>query len=454
MVRALAGFLAGALAALPPSAAAAQTPPGDPPFIVRAELSERLVWESSQALYTVRVYQPAGARRPGRIRSLEDPVLLSGEALIERLGTDREYSVRSEDAESLVLERRYALFPQSPGELLLAPVSLRWTGGEYGFRTRTFLQDAEPRRLRARPVPGPPAGVWLAAADVRLWDEFERAPEDLVAGEPLVRLLGVRVEGQPARQIPELDPGQGPNFRHFIERPEFEDIVTRRGLVGVRRQRAALLALRGGDLALPAIRLDWWNTASGRWETAELPPRLLQAEAPLDPAAQAAAAPRPSSGPNGWLVPLLAAGWFVTAVAWWASRRIGADRRRRAAVLARFADRAGRSGGQPARHWAVLCGACRKSDAPAAERALLAWSRTRPGCAAARNLGELGKCLGGPAGAEIARLSAALYAPRGGSWNPPVLLAALRGLPRPSVRPQSGRSALPPLWPGESAEKG
>ena len=455
MVTGRAGFSAAALAALPLLTAIAQSPPADPPFIVRTELSERSPWERSQVLYTVRIYLPSGSRQFGRIRSLDDPALLSGEALIERLGTDREYNVRSEDAESLVLERRYALFPQTPGELLLMPVSLQWIGGEYGYRTRSFVQDSEPERLQVRPVPGPPAGPWLAAEDVRLWDEFERAPDDLIAGEPLIRLLGVRVEGQPARQIPELSPGDGPNFRHFIERPEFEDLVTGRGLVGVRRQRAALLALRGGDLVLPAIRLDWWNTVRERWETAEVPQRLLQAQAPPVQAVGETAAVGVAPAPlNDWLFPLLAGGWFLTGVAWWVSHRISAKRRRRAGMRSRFKPDSSGAEPQVSRRLADLARACRSNDPGSVEQALLAWAQAYWGSRAPRNLSELGERCGDPAAAELRRLSAALYAPRAASWNAEVLLAAARRPPPRSTRARPSRGGLPRLWPGESAENG
>ena len=214
---------------------------------------------------------------------------------------------------------------------------------------------ANRKRLSVQAVPSPPAADWLAAAHVRLWDEFEREPNDLVAGEPMVRLLGVRVEGQPARQIPELVPGDGPNFRHFIERAEYEDTVTGAGLVGVRRQRAALLALGGGDVLLPAIRLNWWNTESERWETAEIPQRMLKAQASMEPSAGAPAeTPAPDIPMNDWLIPLLAGGWFVTAMAWWITYRIRAVRRGRE----RFRLRLGRDPGRaPGRRAKATCGA-------------------------------------------------------------------------------------------------
>ena len=455
MVTWRAGFPAAALAALPLLTAFAQSPPADPPFIVRTELSERSPWERSQVLYTVRIYLPSGSRQFGRIRSLDDPALLSGEALIERLGIDREYNARSEDAESLVLERRYALFPQTPGELLLMPVSLQWIGGQYGYRTRGFVHDSEPERLLVRPVAGPPAGAWLAAEDVLLWDEFEGAPGDLIAGEPLIRLLGVRVEGQPARQIPELSPGDGPNFRHFIERPEFEDIVTGRGLVGVRRQRAALLALRGGDLVLPAIRLDWWNTARERWETAEVPQRLLQAQAsPVQTVGETAGVPVAPAPLNNWLLAFFAGGWFLTGVAWWVSRRIGAKRRLRAGIMSRFKSRSSSAEPQVFRCLADLARACRSNDPGSVEQALLAWARAYWGSRAPRNLGDLGERCGEPAAAELRRLSAALYAPGAAKWNAEVLLAAARRPPPRSTRARSSRGGLPQLWPKETVENG
>ena len=442
------------LAALPLAGAKAQDPAQENPFSVRSEISSRSPWERSQVLYTVRIFRSAGARRFGRIRRLNDPVLLEGEALIERLGSDRQYNLRSEDAESLVLERRYALYPQSAGEIRLQPASLQWIGEDFGFRTRSFFPDVGPELIEVRAVPSPPAGPWLAAAGVRLWEEFERGPENLVAGEPLIRLLGVRVEGQPARQIPELEPGDGPNFRHFVERAEFEDIVTGSGLVGVRRQRAALLALRGGEVLLPAIRLNWWNTVGERWETAELPPRVLKAGAPaaaelFDPGEPA---PAPPALP-GWLVPLLVLGWFLTVLAWWISRRMRTQRRARRTLETELVGNA-RSRAPVAAPLTALASACRANDAHRTEEALLAWARARWPAAPPRNLGELGRRLGDPAESECRRLSAVLYGRAGAGWDARVLLqAARRPVSRPPAQAKS-RSRLPALWPESSAESG
>ena len=446
---------AAALALLPLAGAAAQEPAAVPPFVVRAEFSELRPWERSQVIYTVRVYRPAGARRTDRIRRLDEPVLLSGEALIQRLGNDREYTARPADTETLVLVRRYAIFPQSPGELRLMPVSLQWIGGEFGFRTRRFAAAAEPERLEVRAVPSPPAGKWLAAGDVRIWDEFERPPDELRVGEPLVRLLGVRVEGQPARQIPELSPGDGPNFRHFIERAEFEDQVTVGGLVGVRRQRAALLASRAGDVVLPAIRLDWWDTSRQRWATAELPQRILEARGP-----PAAAGPRPpESGAEGatvneWLLAALAAGWLLTAAAWWASRRFSAIARRRREWAARLAGRAAAAPPALARSLAALAAACRRNDAQAAGNALLAWSRARWAVRPPRSLDDLARRCGEPLAGHCRRLSAALYAAPPANWDPAGLLSAVRAAPPPKPPPPAPARALPPLWPEKRAESG
>ena len=446
-----------ALAALFPPAACAQPQPaaGEPPFVVRAELSRQDPWERSQVLYTVRIYRSSGSREYGRIRRLNDPILLRGEALIEQLGTDREYNLRSANSESLVLERRYALFPQSAGEMLLQPASMQWIGEEFGFRTRSFFPDAEPQRLSVRAVPSPPAADWLAASDVRLWDEFEREPNGLVAGEPMIRLLGARVEGQPARQIPELNPGDGPNFRHFIERPEYEDSVTGAGLVGVRRQRAALLALRGGDVVLPAVRLRWWNTDRERWETAEIPQRILQAQASPQATVRDPAEPPAQPVPmNGWLIPLLAGGWFATGLAWWISRRIRAIHRGRESFRLRLGRDAGGRRAAMRTHLAALANACKGNDAADVEKALLAWARACWGSAAPLNLMQLADRFAGPAAAECRRLHAALYAPGGGSWDSAVLLRAARRpppVPAPAA-PASGK--LPELWPRGARESG
>ncbi|MYA31258.1 MAG: protein BatD [Gammaproteobacteria bacterium] len=443
-----------AIAALPLLSAKAQAPAAENPFVVRAEISSRSPWERSQVLYTVRVFRTAGARRFGRIRRLNDPVLLQGEALIEQLGNDRQYNFRSEDADSLVLERRYALYPQSTGEMLLQPASLQWIGEDFGFRTRSFVPDAGPERFVVRAVPSPPAGRWLAASDVTVWEEFEREPGELVAGEPLIRLLGVRVEGQPARQIPELRPGDGPNFRHFVERARFEDTVTAGGLVGVRRQRAALLALRAGDVVLPAIRLNWWNTTTESWETSELPRRVLQAQAPIgQDVLQPDESPREPVGPADWLAPLLALGWFLTGIAWWITHRLGAGRRLRRRIKSAL-DRDSRRRDAVAGPLKALAAACRRNDARQVEEALLAWARAWWSGDAPRDLGELGRRFGEPAETECRRLSAAVYGPGSPDWNAEVLLRAARRPPSLATRTEPGESRLPPLWPGSAAESG
>ena len=120
----------------------------------------------------------------------------------------------------------------------------------FGVPDAQLVPDAATERLEVRAVPSPPAGRWLVAADVRLWEEFEREPNELVAGEPLIRLLGVRVEGSRRARFRNSGPGRS-EFSPLCGTSEYEDTVTGAGLVGVRRQRAALLALRGGDVVLP-----------------------------------------------------------------------------------------------------------------------------------------------------------------------------------------------------------
>ena len=436
--------------------ASAQAPVAGPPFVVRSELSESRPWERAQVLYTVRVYLPAGAPRNDRIRSLDEPALASGEALIQRLGRDREYNTRAKDAESLLLERRYAIFPQSPGELQLAPASLQWIGGEFGFRARRFVAGAAPPLIEARAVPSPPAGRWLAAENVRIWDEFERAPDELTAGEPLIRLLGVRVAGQPARQIPRLIAGDGPNFRHFVERAEFEDQVTAKGLVGVRRQRAALLALRGGDVVLPPIRINWWNTARERWEVAELPQRLLHARGPP---VRATVAPELLAAENpparDWLAALFAGAWLLTVAAWWISRRYAGSRRRNSEIAARIEhDYAAAKSARPALPLKALAAACRSSDPQAAHNALLAWARARWPQRPPRNLQQLAQRCEPPLSNHCRRLSAALYAPGPPDWDPAALLLAVRKAPPPRAARQAPARALPPLWPRRAGDAG
>jgi hypothetical protein len=130
--------------------------------------------------------------------------------------------------------------------------------------------------------------------------------------------------------------------------------------------------------------------------------------------------------------------WLATLVAWWLSRR--------KAPAAAPANPAAAPVMPPAATQARgdFRAACQRNDAPAARRALLAWTLAAwPD--APQGLGALGRRLGDERiAARLAELDRACYA--GASWDGAALLAVLQDLPTPARSACADKGRIAPLY--------
>ena len=187
-------------------------------------------------------------------------------------------------------------------------------------------------------------------------------------------------------------------------------------LQGRVRQRYLILLDATGEVTLPALELEWWNVEQGRAEIARLEARTLTVVEPgpnnsLLRDKGLLAATGTGIGPGllfhlsnarDWL-PFALAGLLALILVWRArDRLIKTYARSRAHRISR----------------ARLLRACRTGDAPAARRALLAWSRSywrENGLASLRLVARL---AGTPAWSkELARLDAAVYSKSAQNWS-------------------------------------
>lgn len=451
------------------------------------------------------------------------------EAVVERVGQERRYSTVRNGRNYRVIERRYAVFPQKSGELRIPPV--RFEGeireqpkaqdGRRGQRSLReglfgddpFFQDdffgsdpfddffggsSKPVRkfssaltLKVRP-PAVNRGNWLPASALRLRDSWADAPPQLKAGQPVTRTITIEAEGLTGAQIPSIDLPAPAGVRIYREPIDNDTRQGSTGLVGVSRQSVTYIPSNAGDLTLPEMELDWWDTTRDEAATATLPAwrlKVLPGDAgstrlppPDEPivrgsAEQGSAATSTASEGESmqawwerWTWPLVGLLLLLalSVLAWWLLRRPGRLRAERtpaeAVVPVAGAARASRAAPAPSRPSEArppvqdkaalmqsLETACRDRDADAAAHALLALGRACWPDQAPRNLGELADRLS--AGAEEVRaLDRALYGPAGGSWPADALWQALRdGLPIAQLpRDAIAGDGLPPLYPGQT----
>jgi hypothetical protein len=405
-----------------------------------------IAYAQAQILFTLRLYNGVTTGRA----TLTAPEVSGVEAIVEKLGEDSRYQTTRGGRDFVVLERRYAVFPQQAGTMTIGPVTFEaMVIPDRGFsRVQRFRSDV--LEVSVQPAVAPPAelagAAWLPAQRVTLTDDWGDGGDELAVGIPRTRTIAIEGVGLLETQLPELTLEQLPGIRQYADRPELERSITPEGFLSRRRVSFAVIAQSPGEVALGGVRLPWWNVTEQRWEVAELPPRTLRVapsveEALPEPAATSPGlAPASSSSRSFWPIvsAILALTWVVTMVAWWRARS------RRASPPVPTAPAAER---RPALRKILrdLESACAVGDPAAARNALLEFGETRFSEQPPRSLGALAALLPPDAAREVLALEAHIYGADAKAWRGDGLRAILAELETAGVT--SDKPPADPLMP-------
>jgi len=289
------------------------------------------VYVQEQLVLTVQLFISGNLIRG----NLSDPS--HPEAVIESLGNQREFTRTRDGHRYRVVERRYGIFPQTPGELSLDRIEFegqrRDNSGQVRFlRTGKRLFD-----VPVKPVPDEFTGdVWLPASGLELTEEGLPEDQQVPAGQSLTRTLRATVTDLPGETLPDFPATTVEGLRSYPEPPVRDTGKSEEGLSGSLEQAEALVGLRGGKITLPAVRIHWWDTSADRPRVAEIPERTLRitgdGSALVEPEGEItetrkAEDPAPAAPTEGlpwqWIAAGLGAGWLATVIAWGTSRRRG-----------------------------------------------------------------------------------------------------------------------------------
>lgn len=289
-----------------------------------------------------------------------------------------------------VLERNYAVFPERSGELVIPPMQL--TGRLVERRSSSVWQPAvRGRRIQVQsealtlPIESRPADFsgseWQPARDYRLTQQISSG-DALRVGEPVTRTVIVDAVGLEENMIAEPAWPDLPGVRIYPDQPQGITRDDGQWVLGHKEFRYAVVPEEAGELILPELRVQWWDTKANRERTAVLDAYTIQVlpsslappppgQAPVDAsgATDPGAFPAAESAPSywRWLAFLFAALWLGTTAAWVARAvtKPGSGGR----------ERQGAQGGGDA--LAELERACRSGDSRRARMALQRWLRTQ-----------------------------------------------------------------------------
>ena len=455
---------------------------GEPVFI-RTQLlpADEPVYVQQQLRYTLQLFY----RQRLYDGSFDGPQI--DNALIERLGDDLQYQTTVNGSQYQVIERRYAIFPEQSGTLEIAPVT--FTGrlaGQARQRMPSMQMDdmmerffgsssmtSPGKRLRLRgegfrvdvqPRPATFSGQhWLPSEQLVLTDSWAAAPPEFRAGEPVTRIITLQAKGLESSHLPDITLDDSPGMRLYPETPVYENRTDGEWVIGSSQHTFAYVPTTAGIQTIPAITIDWWDTATGEQKTAGLPAWTINVEpgdgvinAQLPPPTDGTAAQpdlsivdathvEPVLGSADSRQPAISAYWpWMLAITVILTGVLLVSRHRRE-VTPRAEDlsvprRATRT---------ALRRACESNDMAAAARALLDWAAAEWPDDPPRSLGALAARLVEGRG-EVETLERALYGARGKPWLGSELWHAfdkgLQTLTGPGEQTNS-KSGLSPLYP-------
>jgi len=419
-------------------------------IFLEAEVSPSPAYVQAEIIYTVRLFRRVSTGRS----TLSAPEVAGGEAIIERLGDDREYQVVRDGRNFIAVERRYVIFPQTAGDLTVQPVTFEArvimpTG--FSSLQRFGTEAMEIEVLAAVPPPAQwPDAAWLPARSLSLAERWSADDEALTAGVPQTRTLILEASGVLDSQLPEIRVPPADGVRQYPDQPELSREVTQQGLQSRRTERYAVIAQEQGARVLPGVEVPWFDVVSGGWQLARIEPRSINVlpspeRSSVEPVAASEALPAPAAASSGsvfWQAASagLLVAWLATLALWWQSRRLPRTTAKPAPATAprRAANR---------RLLSELRAACRANDAPRARTLLLQWGALRLPEKVPASLGALARHLPAELAAAVAELERRLYGPDEEPWDGGRLAAALSeidGVNGP--RDGAAREPLLPLY--------
>jgi hypothetical protein len=483
--------------------AAAGAAPADgatPDLFVETEVKPDTPYVQQHVTYIVRIYYAVNPRAP----QLTDPK--AADALIERLGDDRQYQTQRNGRRYGVIERRYAIFPQTSGALTIespvfsaqVPDNRRrsindpFLGSGNGFLgadpLNSLFQATRPAQVRGQPAeitvkarpPQSGPGPWLPAESLTITEAWSPDPPTFRVGEPVTRTLTLQARGLTGAQLPELPLPSQDDLKLYPDQPVTETQSDPTTVMGKREQKIAIVPTRPGDFVLPEIRIPWWDTQANQMREAVAPARKITVSgAPITaPAQPTSTQPSPAQAPPvdaklqtqespppavketppqtvsispaiqptywPWIALTLLLAWIVTLILWWKARH----ETRITSTITSEQERRILSQRQAL---SELKQACQANDAERMKNALLHWARTRwPENPPRSVLGVAAQINDEGVRLALKQFDRWLYRDDGESWDGAAFYRKISAALRMKTnRTESGAkgSALPELYP-------
>ena len=358
------------------------------PVFLESEVDTSSVYVQQQIIFTLRIFQSVQLDN----MNITEPEF--DNAAMEKLGQNS-FQRRIQNSPYRVHELRYAIYPQETGDFIIP--EMMFSANEAMARRSAFSLPGQGKRIRKMtqqhkikvkaPPPSFSGDTWLPAKSVKLIETWSNSPGNIYVGDSITRTITIEADGLLDSQLPPLSfsPIEGAKF--YPDKGSSETSVTDKGSLSSRADSAAIIPTREGEIILPEIRLQWWDTKRNKMQEAVIPASTLLVKPALNgtqgnstplamdhslTAAKVSTVSADSQTADNLLWQVVAAGfalaWLLTLYLWWQLKSKGTiDVVQEDSVVAKSLSEQQTFG--------LLSQTCRDNDIHEVRTALVNWAR-------------------------------------------------------------------------------
>lgn len=249
-------------------------------YFVTTDIDTKEAYLNQQLLYTVKLFLSSNIERG----SLQAPEMQNAE--ITQLGEDKQYTDIVNGRRYQIIERQFAVVPQSSGEFILrgpiftGEVMAANTNQRFGFfnRTQQINRVGPDITVNIKPIPSDINYPWLPSEMVRVDEEWPQG-DVFVAGEPVTRIVTLTALGVVEEQLPDIPEFYPPNFKLYPDQSNTTTVERNQNLISQRQTSLAIIPTESGTFVLPEITIPWFNTLTEKTEYATIPARTITVQA-------------------------------------------------------------------------------------------------------------------------------------------------------------------------------
>ncbi|MGV1720422.1 BatD family protein [Vibrio furnissii] len=312
-----------------------QAPSSDDLVEVRSQLSRSTLYPNESALFKARLIIKADPRR------LQDPKIapptIDGMEL-KAASEPNQYQTVMDGIQVTIVDQDFRITASQAGDFTLTEPSLQGAliyGSSYNGGTRILPLKTTPKTytIHVEPKPADYQGTWLPTSQLTLREQWLDSQGKPIAGnryatkvgDSITREVTVQVTGLTQEQLPNIHLTYPDSVRVYDEKPQFATLDN--GDVTMTLKQV-LIPRQTGDITLPKVAMQWWDTVTKAQKTASADgltlsvaagePSTVTASTPL-PAAPAQVQTVTVNDAGFWpyLTALFALLWFLTlGLAW------------------------------------------------------------------------------------------------------------------------------------------